>query len=276
MKYHLPILATCALATTTALNAQPIVVDGQRDAAYTLGALQGNPTAWGPNNVLASLYYHLGPTHASLFIGGRPEGNAFLLFVDSLPGGQNILNNNQPGGDGYMLNNLNGFQFDAGFEADYMLRVWGDDVGNAFVNFFDLTDNSNGYLGNANPTPVVLPGAAASFARDWQSVPAGTDPATVTTGFEISFAYPVVGLSGPAATWKVSAILANSGSDYLSNQQLGSLPEGTGDIAGSGSGNWNQTLFAGDQFVVIPEPASGALLAAGLAMLLAARPRRKA
>lgn len=248
-------------------------MDGQRDADYTLGALQANPTGWGSGNVLANLYYHRGATQLSLFTGGRPDGNAFLIFVDTKAGGQNVLNNAQTGGDAYQLNNLNGFKFDAGFEADYMLRVYGDGSGNAYVNVFDFEADANGYWGNANPSPVLL--GVAAFARDWQSVPAGYDPASVTTGFEISLDYALVGLTGPAESWKVSAMLSNGGSDYLSNQQLGSLPVGTGDIAGSSSGNWDQTKFAGDQYVVVPEPATGALLAAGLALLLAARPRRQ-
>jgi hypothetical protein len=276
MKNISRLLTGCALTAAVVTPAQAIVVDGQRDATgYSVGALQSNPTAWGANNVLANLYYNnLDPAQASLFVGGRPDGNAFLLFVDSVPGGQNVLNNTQLGGDGYMLNNLNGFKFDAGFEADFMMRVYGDAGGNAFVNFFSLADNSNAYLGNANPGPVVLPGV--SFASNWQNVTAGYDPAAITTGFEISFAYGLVGIAGPAATWKVSAILANGGSDYLSNQQLGTLPAGTPDIAGSGSGNWDQTLFAGDQYVVIPEPATAALFGAGLGLLLALRSRRQA
>lgn len=268
------LLAGCLLASaTTFASAQEIILDGQRDAAYTLGALQMNPTAWGANNVLANLYYHRGAAALSLFVGGRPDGNPFLIFVDTKPGGQNVLNNAQTGGDAYMLNNLNGFRFDAGFEADYMLRVWGDLSGNAYVNVFDLQGGDNLYWGNANPNPVVL--GPAGFARDWQSVPAGYDPASITTGFEVSLAYPLVGLTGPTDSWKVSALLANSGSDYLSNQQLGSLPAGTPDIGGSSSGNWDQTLFAGDQYVLVPEPATGALLVTGLGLLLASRSRRQ-
>jgi len=66
-------------------------------------------------------------------------------------------------------------------------------------------------------------------------------------------------------------VLANGGSDYLSNQQLGSLPNGTGDIAGSGSGNWNQGSFAGEQYFTItgvPEPSAFAIAGLGLAGLL--------
>lgn len=252
------------------LPVSAVTVDGQRDVSgYTVGALQANPTGWGSGNTLANAYYSLGVSTANLFVGGRPDGNAFLIFFDTVAGGQNTLNNSQGGGDGYAINNLNGFTFDSGFTADYMLRVYGDGAGNAYVNFFDLAGNANSYLGNPNPNPVTS--GNFTVARDWQSVTPGYDPATIASGFELGVSYSALGLSGPTDTWRVSIVLANGGSDYLSNQQLGSLPNGTGDIAGSGSGNWNQGSFAGEQYFTItgvPEPSTFALAGLGLASLL--------
>lgn len=252
------------------VSAPAVTVDGQRDVTgYTVGASQVNPTGWGANNTLANAYYSHDVSSVSLFVGGRPDGNAFLIFFDTVAGGQNTLNNAQGGGDGYAINNLNGFTFDSGFTADYMLRVYGDGSGNAYVNFFDLGGNANSYLGNPNPNPLVS--GAFTLARDWQSVTPGYDPATITSGFEMSVSYAALGLTGPTDTWRASIILANGNSDYLSNQQLGSLPNGTGDIAGSGSGNWNQGLFIGEQYftiVGVPEPSVFALAGLGLAGLL--------
>jgi hypothetical protein len=68
-----------------------------------------------------------------------------------------------------------------------------------------------------------------------------------------------------------------SGHDYWSNQFLGGLPVGTGNLGGdeaggfTGEGAINMQNFAGDQFftvpvVPVPEPST---YAAGIAVLLA-------
>jgi hypothetical protein len=263
-------VAAAAFLTTSRLYAVPPVIDGNLDASYgTAIQVQQNATAWGAGNVLANAYYFAGPTSFDLFIGGRPSGNAFLFFFDTVAGGQNTLNNSQGGGDAYQLNNLNGFTFDSGFQADYMLRIYGDGGVHAYVNFFDLAGNANSYLGDANPGPIVSGGM--TFAQAFADV---TGPySSVTTGFEVSIPYSVLGLTGPEEAWQLSAILANGGSDYLSNQELGSLPSGTGDV-GSDHGNWNQNLFPGSQILQIPEPSALALLGLGGLAILTRRLRR--
>jgi hypothetical protein len=150
------------------------------------------------------------------------------------------------------------------------LRVYGDGGPNAYVNFFDLGAGANAYWGDAAPGPVTYGGA--SFAQAFQDVSVPYDQ--VANGFEISIPYSDVGLSGPGATWRLSAILANGGSDYLSNQQLGSLPVSTGDL-GNNHSLWDQTLYAGDQYVMVPEPSLLALFGLGGLALLGRLYRRR-
>ena len=75
----------------------------------------------------------------------------------------------------------------------------------------------------------------------------------------------------------VAAFVNNGDHNYVSNQVLGALPAGTGNLGGDGAGTFtgnaagvNFNNFAGDQFftVAVPEPASiGLLSLAGFALV---------
>ena len=78
---------------------------------------------------------------------------------------------------------------------------------------------------------------------------------------------PLAALGNPIAgdTIRVSAMVNGSNHDYLSNQMLGGLPAGQGNLGGDGNGGFNGTVgqldmnnFAGNQYFVIavPEPSS--------------------
>ncbi len=49
-----------------------------------------------------------GYTERAVFLGSRPDDNAFILFIDSKPGGVNFIPNNliTVGDEAYTINNL--------------------------------------------------------------------------------------------------------------------------------------------------------------------------
>jgi hypothetical protein len=88
--------------------------------------------------------------------------------------------------------------------------------------------------------------------------PSGTggDPAAVSTGVE--FKIPLSTLGNPAANVRLLAFINGSGHDYASNQFLPSLPSGTGNLGGNGSGGYIGNMsgvdlgaFAGNQYLTV-------------------------
>jgi len=217
-----------------------ITVDGTKDADY------GNPLSvqavtsnWGGNNTLASLSAVQQGSALYVFLAGRPQGNAFILFIDSKPGGIPFVPNNliASGGDEYCINNLGtsssaGMTFESGFQPDYAIRIYGDGGGGtgAWANLYVLTAGSaRVYLGNSGSEDAM--GAPVIKLRtSWQNV---TDVTTADQGSEIQLNMAQLGVpSGTGQTVRMMAILINGGSNYASNQVLGSLPVGSGDLGG--------------------------------------------
>ena len=243
-----------------------------------------------------------------IMLTGNQEGNYNKLdiFIDSVAGGENTLSSTpdydyDTGGGNWISSNLGGMKFDTGFQADY--HLFGRSSGSTYeVDFIDrqgggvasVPGAAGGVatvsdIGAGSITAGTLgPNASASsltqsldFAfnnSNTAGVLGGTaaaDPvaaAAVTTGMEFSIDLADLGyVGGPI---KIAALYNNGDHNYLSNQTLGGLPAGTGNLGGDGSGNFTGTLsgvdlnnFAGKQFFVIPEPASFALLGlGGLAM----------
>ena len=97
----------------------------------------------------------------------------------------------------------------------------------------------------------------------------------IATGVEFSIPLSLLGLTD--TNWhtngfKVAAFINGSSHDFVSNQVLGGLPVGTGNIGEPRNVDFNQ--FDGNQYFVVPEPASMVMLSLGLAGLVA-RKRRK-
>lgn len=211
--------------------------------------------------------------------------NKLNIVLDFTAGGQNTLSNDLPN-----LGNLGGLTFDTGFNADAVLSFTG---GNDPIEWYvdgALVDGTGGFLGGGqvvgNQLSVQLGGADITFSQDNSNVggvnelgqPFDSDPALVTTGIEIAIDLAALGWDGVSEI-KIAGWVNGGGNDFMSNQVIGGLPDGTGNLGGDGAGTFignlsgiNFNNFAGLQYVVIPTPGTVGLL--GLAGLAAVRRRR--
>lgn len=83
----------------------------------------------------------------------------------------------------------------------------------------------------------------------------------VTTGFEFSIDLVDLGAPPVGSDIRIHAVYGNSNNNFHSNQTLGGLPVGTGNLGGNGSGGGIGNLsgvdfnnFAGDQFFTVTIP----------------------
>jgi len=207
-----------------------------------------------------------------LGFGGNLETNFNKLNVvlDFKGGGLNTLS-------GYEnLGNLDGLTLDAGFDADAVLSYTnGNDGFTGSGNFEHYLDGSQGvgsggFLGGGERGVIgaisaSLDGASVVFDSNHLNTlgvnslgnPDDSDPATVFTGVEMSIDLAALGWDGLTPI-KIAGWVNGSGNDFLSNQVVGGLPDGTGNLGAPGGVNF--AGIAGDQFVVIPAPGSLALL----------------
>lgn len=217
-------------------------------------------------------------------IAGNLESNfnKINIAIDFMAGGQNTLS-----GLGN-LGALNGLTFDAGFDADAVLSFT---HGNSYEQYIDgaLAGDAGGFLGggaSTGTTSVMLGAANVIFGMNNSNTggvgafgnPNDSDPAMVTTGLELAIDLAALGYSGGAV--RIAGWVNGQGNDFLSNQVIGGLPDGTGNLGGDGSGGFtgnvagiNFANIAGDQFVTIT-PAPGAFALLGLGGLVAGRRRR--
>ena len=220
-----------------------ITVDGVKDADYgTPIAVQSVTSGWGSSQVLASLSAVQQGSSLYVFLAGRPEGSAFMLFVDSKPGGVTFIPNNliSAGGEESAINNFGastsaGMTFETGFQPDYAIRVYGEGNGGtgAWAAVYPLTAGaSRSYIGNSADVGGAAGAPVTLLKSSWQNVTGAYSAAT--QGAEIQFNIAQLGVpSGTGQTVKFMAMMVNGGSDYGSNQVLGSLPAGSGDLAGN-------------------------------------------
>lgn len=224
-----------------------------------------------------ALYASISGTTLFLGVAGNLETNfnKLNIVLDYAAGGQNTLSGLAN------LGNLDGLTLDAGIEADAVLSFTG---GNDPIEWYvdgSLADGTGGFLGGGavvgNQLTVQLDGADVTFSQNNSNVggvgnlgdPFDSDPALVSTGVEIAIDLGALGWDGVTPI-NIAGWVNGSGNDFLSNQVIGGLPDGTGNL-GSPSGV-DFSAIAGNQFITIPTP--GTLGLVGLAGLAAIRRRR--
>jgi PEP-CTERM motif len=211
------------------------------------------------------------------------------------------------GGGGWISTNLQGLTFDTGFEADYHLfSRWGSGTDPYEADFVNRQGGGSAMIpGSTGATPNAVgliasgsilagslgpnaSGTALSQNLDFAindnnaggvtgdnsmaaglPSPPGTPPAGVTTGMEFSIALADLGNPSFGTTIRIAAMINNGDHNFLSNQILGPLAEGTGNLGGDGGGGFTGNLagvnfnqFAGQQYFeirAVPEPTSVAL-----------------
>lgn len=299
MKRMFGLLIVAAMAVPASAQ---IVVNGTKDAGYGAAlAVQTVETGFGDNfSELDAGYGLISGGKLNLFIAGNVEANfnKLEIFIDSKPGGQSVFDSS--GNDN--ADRMDGLVFDAGFTADYhIIFRRGTDGGNqkVDVDFANLlAQSASSYsdvmtgsgLDGVGATGTGVNATAIQVGYDNSNVAgiggtAGvmadqTAAAAVTTGLELSIDLADLGYAGGVINVMVGQ--NGGGHDYWSNQFLGGLPVGSGNLGGDGAGNFTGegaidfTLFEGSQyFRVVPEPASAGLLGvAGLGWAALSRRRQ--
>ncbi|MFN4243765.1 MAG: hypothetical protein ACK4PI_11080 [Tepidisphaerales bacterium] len=295
-------LAALAAAVGVATPAMAsIVVDGTAEAAYGPAlAVQGIGTAFGNSNLGQTMFANGSELDAAygvvvgsslyLVLAGNLESNfnKLEIFIDSGSGGQNKLRGDNPDVDFNGLNRMgddgsgNGLTFDSDFTANHFIMVTLGGAGpEMFANYAPILTGGGGsgtFLGGSGSGNPTITGALGINIAINNSNTAGVGPGTgadsgagVVTGIELEI--PLSLLAPDTLTLKISAFINGSGHDFLSNQVLGSLPVGTGNLGEPRSVNFAN--IDGNQYftIVIPEPAALGLLAP-MALLATRRVRR--
>jgi len=239
-----------------------ITVDGTRDSGYDARAsVQTTPSSWGGGNTLASLSFKQVGATLNVFLAGRANGNAVVLFIDSKGGGANKIVNNlcsTPDSDeGWRLNNFGtsataGMTFESNFSPDFCIFVGSDGHSHLFP-LNPASPQPRQYLGNWTNTSGASGGPLSLLKAD-----PSTDVSNAAThdkGFEYAFGLSTLGVPSGATNYpiKFMALIINNGVYYMGNQTLGSLPGSqTGDVGGWGNFQaLNFETLAGTQTVTV-------------------------
>jgi len=269
-------------------------LDGAKDPSYGAArAVQTVQTNFGDNSSeLDAAYAQIDGGTLYLMLTGQVENNfnKLNIFIDSVAGGQNQLQNdannggNNPENDGWAGKHA-GMMFDAGFEADYMIIArngnFGGDkfdidyavIGGGLGAFQAAGDVFGGSLTGSNTLALPNGIGVAYNNTNGAGIMGGTGAAiqaaalAVTTGIELAIPLSTIG-NPNLADILISAMINGSNHDYLSNQFLGGLTPPQDNLGGDGGGTFTGDLaginlkdFAGDQFfAAVPEPSTIALL----------------
>lgn len=267
-------------------GAQP-VLDGFRDAIYGQAvSLQTVQTGFGDGNPaggseLDAAYSRVEGSTLYLMLTGNLENNFnnLNIFIDSRPGGQNVVQTahmfggNNPN-NGVWAGKYAGFTFDAGFAADFLLILRnGNSGGNRFnIDYAVLGAGANAFIAATNVFAGSLTGSnpnalAPGFGVAFDNTNTGgviggsgaanqVAAAAATRGVEL--AIPLSVLDYPSGVIRVCAMINGSNHDFLSNQFLGGLPAPQINVGGDGAGGFNGSVgqidlndYAGNQWIEI-------------------------
>ncbi len=242
--YMVVLVASPAGAVLDGLNIRNKYCPSGLPGCSVLKQVQANHTGFGDTrpatggfvagSELDQLWVYKTADALGINITGNLEtnGNAWVVFLDVITGGQNTLSvSNGPGS----VTGQSGNKFDAGFEPDYALAIntYG---GTVYVNLVNIQNNTDTYLGNipvgssgpltggSNPNGTALAfnntnnagvtGNATRTAAETQ-----LDAETAQKGLEMLLSLADIGLTSASLTQvKVMVDLGNGG--YLSNQVL--------------------------------------------------------
>ncbi len=261
---------------------------GNPKAAQVVHTGFGNATdgvnSYANGSELDAAYIRLDAVNGYLyvFMAGNLESNFNKLdiFIDSVPGeGQNELRSDNADIDFNGLNKMGrddvngyaGLKFDAGFAADFcLMTTLGGDPVTQYANIAQVLTSGGGvgaYIGNgtfSGPTGVNLLddqvyGCQLSISNANTGGVSGdsANPGSgcgVVTGIEMKIPLALLAWDG-SSDIKVCAFINGNGHDYVSNQVLGSLPIGSGNLGGDGVGGYlggNYGALRGVDFAAIP------------------------
>jgi len=270
-------------------SAATITVDGTLDAAYGPAiAVQTVETQFGDANPPGSLggseldaayaVINSGRLYIMLTGNHEPNFNKLELFIDSKPGGENVLSGTPSydffSGSSWISSNLAGLTFDSGFEVDYHLfSRWGGGSNPYEADFIDRAGGGSAMVPGSSGATVPAVGLVASGAilagstgpnalgsalsqdlefainnNNTGGVIGGSSSAdtaaalAVSTGMEFSIDLADLGNPAPGTEIKICAAICNGNHNYLSNQFLGGLAAPQGNLGGDGGGAFTGSL----------------------------------
>jgi len=277
--------------TATTGSTTAATVDGVLDASYpaaqfvntlasTFGSNTDSSATVSTGSELNGFYAYADADNLYLFWAGNQESSfdaaKLKLFIDARSGGQVVLTNTSSV-DFNLLTEYNDLEFDSGFTADYWISMGNDSGGTRCLNVQDiptLGDGAGGFAcgGLTGSVDIVAPdapngGSLISVAADYSNTGgvAGvefeddfwdTDPETVETGFEFKIELDRIGYTSGSEI-RIGGFIAGGDWRFLSNQVIGSLDTGIGNLGGFATasqldfGDYN-----GDQFVSYTIPGS--------------------
>ena len=260
---------TTVAVSGTGIAPGNVVLDGTVDGGglYTQKALQTTATQFGDNqSELDGAYVRTTATDLYVTLTGNLEnnGNKLVIFFDANPTtGQNTYLGTNPTSDNSGA--LTGMRFDRGFAPESFVAI---NLGGASLYASYVPLNGAGGFGtylsttgnDLTQTLTFSPGVTGELSLNNSNTGGVTGsavgtPGAVQTGIELRIPLSVLGAGITSTTpLHVMPLITNGGYDYLSNQTLGGLPGGTGNLGSDGAGGGGTANsvdflnYAGNQF----------------------------